>query len=774
MKNMKLGTKIAMGFGILVFIAIALGTMSVWNMKSVSKSSTILAHEYVPEVSMAQDLRGAANRVMYAMRGYGFTEEKEYYEDTLREIQAVEKTLEEGKKLESEAKNLTKLKDQIDMAENALTQYKTLSRQMADVTNKMAEEKNKLDESAAKYMENCNSFLAGQNKAFKEDLADRQNKIRLVSEIVDIGTAVRVLNFKSQATNDANLLEDAIDKLGEIDAHISELRKVTKAEADIQRIDATVKSASHYKDEMKNFLKEFQKGTQASQEVLSGIRSQMDQNAGVYVKNCDDFMESQLIALDKDMSERHDKISTVNDIIDVGNLTRIAAFKSMAKRDPEVIREAQKNFDIMEKKFESLRAVTRNEANIRQIESTREAANAYKTAMNNFLANWLVLQDLGKKSEETGRALISACANLADAGMTGTTKIAGDAVSALNSSTIVMIIGLVVALVLGIVVAVFITKSITGPLNRVIDGLHAGAEQVTSASGQVSSASQSLAEGSSEQAAAIEETSSSLEEMSSMTKQNAEHANQADTLMKDANLVVVKANASMTELTASMKDITKASEETSKIIKTIDEIAFQTNLLALNAAVEAARAGEAGAGFAVVADEVRNLAMRAAEAAKNTASLIEGTVKKINDGSNLVATTNEAFSEVAESAKKVGQLVGEIAAASREQAQGIEQVNKAVVDMDKVTQQNAANAEESASAAEEMNAQASQMMGYVNEMLALIGGNIHKSDMRSAPALTHKAITHKIDRKIHAPAKRKNSAEKAIPMDHNDEDFTNF
>jgi len=170
--------------------------------------------------------------------------------------------------------------------------------------------------------------------------------------------------------------------------------------------------------------------------------------------------------------------------------------------------------------------------------------------------------------------------------------------------------------VLGLLVAFFITRSVTGTIGRVVEGLTEGADQVASASAQVSSASQELAEGASEQAASIEETSSSLEEMASMTKQNAANANQANALMNKTRQVVEQANGSMTHLIASMDEISKASEATSKIIRTIDEIAFQTNLLALNAAVEAARAGEAGAGFAVVADEVRNLAMRAAEAAK--------------------------------------------------------------------------------------------------------------------------------------------------------------
>ncbi len=283
---------------------------------------------------------------------------------------------------------------------------------------------------------------------------------------------------------------------------------------------------------------------------------------------------------------------------------------------------------------------------------------------------------------------------------------------------------LVGAIFLGltIILVLLFARSISRPITRVVEGLNDGADQVSAASGQVAASSQSLSEGASEQAASIEETSSSLEEMSSMTKQNAGHANEANNLMAETSLVVSRANNSMGELTASMAEISKASEETSKIIKTIDEIAFQTNLLALNAAVEAARAGEAGAGFAVVADEVRNLAMRAADAAKNTANLIEGSVKRIKEGSEIAEKTGTEFLQVAASAGKMRELVSEIAAASNEQAQGIEQINKAVSEMDKVVQQNAANAEESAAASQEMNAQAAHMKGFVEDLVTIVGG----------------------------------------------------
>ncbi|PKN61424.1 MAG: chemotaxis protein [Deltaproteobacteria bacterium HGW-Deltaproteobacteria-15] len=268
----------------------------------------------------------------------------------------------------------------------------------------------------------------------------------------------------------------------------------------------------------------------------------------------------------------------------------------------------------------------------------------------------------------------------------------------------------------------FLIRSIVRPINRMVNDLNASADMLTSASSQVSSTSQQLAGGASQQAAALQETTSSLEEMGAMTKNNAENSKTSDTLMKETRQVVARVNDSMAMLTTRMQEASKASEESSKIVKTIDEIAFQTNLLALNAAVEAARAGQAGAGFAVVADEVRNLALRAADAARNTTGLIEVTVKKVKDSAEIVTKTNEQFAEAANRSEKVGELVSEIAAASQQQAEGIEQVNKAVSDIDRVVQETAANAEESASTSEEMNAQAQQLKFFVKELSALVGG----------------------------------------------------
>jgi len=267
------------------------------------------------------------------------------------------------------------------------------------------------------------------------------------------------------------------------------------------------------------------------------------------------------------------------------------------------------------------------------------------------------------------------------------------------------------------------SRSITIPINKVIASLRHGGEEVTSASGQISGASQSLAQGASEQASSLEQTSASLEEMASMTRQNADSAAQASVIANQASELAFKGVDAMGHMTETIDKIKASATETAKIIRTIDEIAFQTNLLALNAAVEAARAGEAGKGFAVVAEEVRNLARRSAEAAKITADLIDGAQKTAEMGVVVTSEVAKNLGHIKAHSGKVATLISEIAVATKEQSQGIDQVNKAVSEMDKVVQQNAANSEESASASEELSRQASDLNSMVGELTAIVSGN---------------------------------------------------
>jgi len=267
----------------------------------------------------------------------------------------------------------------------------------------------------------------------------------------------------------------------------------------------------------------------------------------------------------------------------------------------------------------------------------------------------------------------------------------------------------------------FMSRFVGKSLNRAIMGLRNASEQVSALSGQVLSSSQQLSGKASDQATALEVTSSSLEETSSMTRQNADNAGFADTIVKKSDRDIKEANASMTRLIRFFEEISQTSEETRRIIRTIDELAFQTRLLGLNAAVEAARAGEAGVGFAVVADEVKRLAVRSGDAAKDTAEIIENTVERIQKGLDVITGTNEAFVKMEKGVRKVGELVGEISANSKEQAQGITQINISVATTDTVVQQNAANAEDLAGTSQEMNAQAERMNGFVQELAGMTG-----------------------------------------------------
>ncbi len=898
MKNMNLGAKIALGFGILIVIAGILGGVGVVQMGTVETETMKLAQEYVPEVEMAVDLRGAADRVMYDMRGYAFTENSKFHDAAQKELQAVDNALEKGRRLETKSKNLKALKGQLEVVTRAVNAYKDLVKQSVETVGKMQEDRKILDASAGKYMANSNDFLAAQNEAFKKDLVGQQKKVEIVTDIVGLGTKVRVSNFKAQATGDVGLMVEAMNLLAGLKKHTGELRTITTSPADIKRIDDTEAAAEKYAQNMAAYLETVNKMTtdeqmmnagaakymkncndllasqneamrkefnqvganleerlekitlandiidlgnavrvmnfkgQATQDPkllqqatvklkglekitgelrkitrkaenikdidniesaaegylsamdeylksyqgLESIRREMNAAAGQYVAQCEAYMNDQQKKLANDMYERNTKITLANDIINLGNDTRVKNFKSQALRSPAIMEEGLKNFPKIADKFRELRKITRRDEELKRIDAVETAGNTYKTTMVEFLSNWNHMQDLGKEREDAGKSVINACRTAADAGMKATMGIADETMDLLTTATWVMVFGLTGALVFGILIAFFITRSITVPIRRIIEGLSDGSEQVAAAAEQVSAGSQSLAEGASEQAAALEETSSSLEEMSSMTKNNADNANEAKTRMSEAGRIVDKVNRHMGDMADSIGEITRSSEETSKIIKTIDEIAFQTNLLALNAAVEAARAGEAGAGFAVVADEVRNLAMRAAKAAKNTTDLIENTIKSVKSGNELTLNTQTAFKENMEIAQKVGSLVDEISAASNEQAQGVEEINRAVTEMDKVVQQVAANAEESASASEEMNAQAEQMQAFVGELVNMVGGSSSRGNSRRPKGRPGKAGAKKSTQRkvkvLSSPAGKDLRPEDVIPMD--DEDFKGF
>lgn len=789
LNKMKLGARLAAGFGVLILIALILGGLAIFNMNRVAEQSTWLAEEYIPEVAVSSDIRGAVNRLMYEMRGYGFTQEQKYWDEAQKELADLDKGLAQADDLAGKASHLLKLREQTGVIKQARTDYLAAADSTKATVAALDRLLKDLEKNAGVYMGVSKEFVDGQNAKFKQDLDQRQAKISLVSQLVDLGTTVRVTNFKAQATDDAALLERAIEELVGATKLTEKLRQITKDEEDLKVIDAIEAPAEDYRKAMKQFLVEFSKGQLANNNLLTNARSTMDASAARYTENCDRFLASQQAKLTKDMTERNTKIYLANSVLARGYDARLMTVKSVAFRDPEILKAGLKSFPLIEADLDNLRKITYLKADLDRIDQVAAAGRAYQETMGDYLNQWLKLQKLGQTRNDLGQKVILASKTMADAGMNHTSTIAVEAMDHLNQSSLIMIVGLSVALILGVILAVFMTKSITRPLaavkgevNRTAEGdltvsledeysrrgdelgdiardvvqmnhdLQAVMSQITNAADQVSQGSneisignQSLAERVQEQASAIEETAATIEEMTSSVKSNANDANSAADMAGNAVEKATQGGQVVEEAVTAMGLVQESSRQINDIIDVVNEIAFQTNLLALNASVEAARAGEAGRGFAVVAGEVRNLAQRSAEAAKQIQELIKDSVGKVEQGNRLVTKSGETLSEIISTIQDVADTISAISASAREQASAIDQINTAVSQLDEVTQQNASLVEETASTSEEMSAEAEALLQMVSRF---------KLD-KNAPA--------RQTRQIEAPARSASAAEPPRP-----------
>ena len=395
--------------------------------------------------------------------------------------------------------------------------------------------------------------------------------------------------------------------------------------------------------------------------------------------------------------------------------------------------------------------------------TNRQGGEAYV-----YRAGGLAPVPAGQANGEVNGELFQSTPIQSDAGTLGTLTL-GMSLASRNAAVwsarrMLGAIGIAALIVMVVSMRVLLRWKLENPLQATATEIRESAGQVLQLSRMVSTSSQSLSQGATEQAASLEETSASMEEMASMTRKNAENATQATRLVTDVAEQVQASNLALNEMVTSMNAIKESSNKVAKIIKTIDEIAFQTNILALNAAVEAARAGEAGMGFAVVADEVRNLAQRSAQAARDTAILIEESISRSQEGAGKVGQVATAIEAITTSVQQVKGIVEEVRESSQQQTQGIDQVSHAIAQMEKVTQTTAATAEESAAASEELNAQAEASIAVVAKLDSGWHGTSNGHALTTRERAGHASRTPAARGRGASTAPRRSAAEEKFPL----------
>jgi methyl-accepting chemotaxis protein len=764
-KNMKLGLKIGLGFGCLLAIAIALGVMAIEKMYGVKTEATILSGEYIPEVQVSNDLERNTFLTMYNIRGYALAEDKTYYDEGAKSIEKMKDNLAVASKLADTAEQLVKLKGSVDEIDKGTKLYEQLIQQTVENNGRMADNRTQMDQSATTFMQNCYDFLKSQNDAMNEEMnanfsgvLERIQKINLANGVIESMNAIRLAVWRSQAEQNPDMAKQALNRFPDIAGKLNEIRKIVKLQEDIDRLTKIQQSTDNYKSTLEKL-----DGVAMSDEV----KKQFNESATICMTNCEDFLTNQnqklleeIQSFKNSYGERKTKVTLSNEILDLVNTTRIAAWRAQAERQPKLIQDAQANFDVITKKYDEIKTITKLQVNLQQIETSQKSAADYKNAIGSLLTNWQTSQDLTEKRQNAGNSLLAKVQETAKAGMDQTTQIANRAVESLNAASQTLVIGLVIAVILGVIIAIYITRLIVKPLqmgvqfaemvadgdlsqtmaldqrdeigqlaqalnqmsqnlNEVMSGIMSAAEQVASSSEELSSSSQTLADGATEQASNLEETSAAIEQLTASVEQNTRNANETNELSIQAASQAEEGGQAVLETVAAMKKIAEQ-------ISIIQDISDQTNLLALNAAIEAARAGEMGKGFAVVAVEVRKLAERSQLAAKEINELASDSVSRAEKAGIMIQ-------QIVPAIKKTAGKVQEIASACNEQSVGAEQIRGSVQQLDQVTQENSSASEEVAASSEELSAQAQNMQSMVSRFTL----SNHKQDSYlSAPKKT--------------------------------------
>ncbi len=648
-KNIKLGMKLGVGFGLLIIIMLALGGLAIVNMGQVSTDSERLAYDLVPEWSLAGEIASFQYQAGSSLTAFGLTHDPEL--------------LAQGRSA------ISRLRDALDLG-NAL--------------------------------------------------------VRERPALVRLGTAIK--NIASQL----DVYEQAVNGVDLAVVNILAARQ-----------QAGVGAAS--------FL----------------------ENISAYILAQNNAMTRQITNQDsaEELRIRQDRITAGNEILDMGNAIRIANWRSQANRDTAALEQAAQSFTELQGRLRELIDATRQEVNLRQLNTVKSAAEDYQHAMQSVVGAQRELDGQSRTMLTAYTAVLNQCRELENLAEEQTKNIASQAIQRLDGASTTLIIGLIAALLLGLLTAVGLTRMITAPmvkgvifsndlaqgdldsvldvdqkdeigllgkameamqgkLRDVVGGVKAASENVASGSEQLSASAEQMSQGATEQAAAVEEVSSSMEQMTANIKQNADNAAQTEK-------IAMKAAEDAREGGSAVAHTVSAMQQIAEKISIIEDIARQTNLLALNAAIEAARAGDAGKGFAVVAAEVRKLAERSGQAATEISEVSVSSVQVAEQAGAMLL-------KIVPDIQKTAELIQEINASSREQSIGVEQINKAIQQLDQVIQQNASAAEEMASTSEELSSQAEELqatMSFFKLSGALAGASQAKATRTLVAKTSRQALT---------------------------------
>ncbi len=663
-ERMTLGMKLGASFGLVVLTLIAVGMVALINMNRTRTIATVLSAESIPEVTLANNVERSTFLMLLQMRDYDYTDTSAFLDKAQEGLKEVNKYLKNAAAHGQKSPRLTSLKDDVAKAERTMLEYSKLADIANTLTNGLEQERKTAEEASVQYMTSCAAFLNSQNEALigeiragleGEQLEQRLRRISLVNDVINYGNKIIAGTWEAQAKRSPEQINTTIAAFDQVHEKLGALKKISDFEGDFKRIEECRAAATAYKSAMLRFVEKWTVRAENVQKRQMLADDIIAQAKGIAVLGMEDMTrESRRASEALTMSSKVILVGLclgafLAIVLATASVRNITSPINQALKLAQAIREGDFSHRLRLERHDELGAMAKG-----------------LDAM---------ADDLSTKADVANR--------IAGGDLTVGVTLASDHDMLGQALT-----------------------TMTSSLNEVLCQVNAAAAQVADGSHEVSSSSQSLSRGATEQAASLEEISSSMHEIESQTRTNAGNAAQASQLSAMACQQADQGNTQMQTMVVSMQKINVSSQQIAKIIKVIDDIAFQTNLLALNAAVEAARAGRHGKGFAVVAEEVRNLAGRSAKAAHETAELIEDSVQKVQQGTGIANQTAEALGEITTSITKTTTLMAEIATASNEQAQAISLISKGLGQIDQVTQQNTANAEEIAASAEELAGQA--------------------------------------------------------------------